>query len=87
MIWSEPAFIISLMAVSTALVGAALILAVRWRKNKKWKPSKAEKSLLRGLDEYTVHADEGATLTQEELDLEPLEKLRGCVRSYLVGRH
>ena len=77
MIWSEPAFIISLMAVSAALVGAALILAVRWRKNKKWKPSKAEKRLLRGLDPYTAHADEGATLTQEELELESRDKLRG----------
>mgnify|MGYP006450212539 CR=1 FL=1 len=82
MVWSETALIISLMVISSALIAAAVILAVRQRKNKKWKPSKEERRLLRGLDEYTAHADEAATLTQEELDLELRDKLRGSVRHY-----
>ena len=84
MFWSEPALVISLTAVSAALIAAALMLTVRWHKNRKWKPSKGERRILRGLDEHTAHADEVATPTERELEPEPepLERLRGSVRHY-----
>lgn len=44
-------------------------------------PSKREKRLLEGLDEWTGHADEAATLLPEELD--PELRLEGSVLQYV----
>lgn len=64
----EPAVSISFAALAALLVAAAAFVFVRSRKKNKWKPSKAEERLLRGLDAYTVHTDEGAELLPEKWD-------------------
>lgn len=44
-------------------------------------PSKREKRLLEGLNEWTAHVDEAATLLPEELD--PELRLEGSVLKYV----
>jgi len=80
MLASEPAVAISLVALAALIIAAAAILFVRSRKKKKWKPSKAEKRLLRGFDAQTAHADELAEPLEEELT--PQERLKGSVQRY-----
>jgi|GEM_PF-4384382 len=64
----DPLMAIPLLALTVLLASAAAVLLVRSRKKRKWKPSKAEKRLLRGLDAYKGHAGEGAELLPEEWD-------------------